>query len=172
MKPRIPDTVVVSPYLHQTVSPFLRFEVTEPSRMISVRTDRCHVGLFREFVGTVCCTYGQRIWPLVYVATHIMTNKQLNRLDLFTLFLLCHDVSCRFVAWVSIGNWWIFYLLVCVHVEWGGVGVGAWIGEFTRSGLLLNRRACLSQSYLSWNIQPVIRLEIMPMGRPAPWMVK
>ena len=41
------------------ISPFLRFVVTEPSRMKSVRTEGCHVGLFREFVGTACCTYGQ-----------------------------------------------------------------------------------------------------------------
>ena len=27
--------------------------------MKSVRTEGCHVGLFREFVGTACCTYGQ-----------------------------------------------------------------------------------------------------------------
>ena len=27
--------------------------------MKSVRTTGCHVGLFREFVGTACCTYGQ-----------------------------------------------------------------------------------------------------------------
>ena len=27
--------------------------------MKSVRTEGCHVGLFREFVGTTCCTYGQ-----------------------------------------------------------------------------------------------------------------
>ena len=27
--------------------------------MKSVRTEACHVGLFREFVGTACCTYGQ-----------------------------------------------------------------------------------------------------------------
>ena len=40
-------------------SPFLRFVVSEPSRMKSVRTEGCHVGLFREFVGTACCTYGQ-----------------------------------------------------------------------------------------------------------------
>ena len=33
------------------VSPFLRFVVTEPSRMKPVR----HMGLFREFVGTACC---------------------------------------------------------------------------------------------------------------------
>ena len=33
--------------------------VTEPSRMKSVRTEGCHVGHFREFVGTACCTYGQ-----------------------------------------------------------------------------------------------------------------
>ena len=41
------------------VSPFLRFVVTEPSRMKSVRTEGCHVGAFREFVGKACCTYGQ-----------------------------------------------------------------------------------------------------------------
>ena len=41
------------------VSPFLRFLVTEPSRMISIRTEECHVGHFRKFVGTACCTYGQ-----------------------------------------------------------------------------------------------------------------
>ena len=33
------------------VSPFLRFVVTEPSRMKSVRTEGCHEGLFREFDG-------------------------------------------------------------------------------------------------------------------------
>ena len=27
--------------------------------MKSARTEGCHVGLFREFVGTACCTYGQ-----------------------------------------------------------------------------------------------------------------
>ena len=27
--------------------------------MKSVRTEGCHMGLFREFVGTACCTYGQ-----------------------------------------------------------------------------------------------------------------
>ena len=27
--------------------------------MKSLRTERCHVGLSREFVGTACCTYGQ-----------------------------------------------------------------------------------------------------------------
>ena len=27
--------------------------------MKSFRTERCHVGLSREFVGTACCTYGQ-----------------------------------------------------------------------------------------------------------------
>ena len=27
--------------------------------MKSLRTEGCHVGLFREFVGTACCTYGQ-----------------------------------------------------------------------------------------------------------------
>ena len=41
------------------VSPFLRFVVTEPSRMKSIRTEGCHVGLFRVFVGTACCNYGQ-----------------------------------------------------------------------------------------------------------------
>ena len=41
------------------ISPSLRFVVTEPSRTKSVRTERCHVGLFREFVGTACCTDGQ-----------------------------------------------------------------------------------------------------------------
>ena len=56
------------------VSPFLRFVVTEPSGMKSVRTtlstqnfnlesvhtEGCHVavGLFREFVGSACCTKG------------------------------------------------------------------------------------------------------------------
>ena len=41
------------------VSPFLRFVLTEPSQMKSVHTEGCHVGLFREFVVTACCTYGQ-----------------------------------------------------------------------------------------------------------------
>ena len=41
------------------VSPFLRFSVTESSRMKSVRTEGCHVGLFREFVVTASCTYTQ-----------------------------------------------------------------------------------------------------------------
>ena len=41
------------------VSPFLWFVVTEPSRMKSVHTEGCHVGFFREFVGTACCTYRQ-----------------------------------------------------------------------------------------------------------------
>ena len=27
--------------------------------MKSTRTRGCHVGLFREFVGTACCTYGK-----------------------------------------------------------------------------------------------------------------
>ena len=27
--------------------------------MKSALTEGCHVGLFREFVGTACCTYGQ-----------------------------------------------------------------------------------------------------------------
>ena len=39
-----------------SVSPFLRLLGTEPSRMKFVRTKGCHVGLFREFVGTDCCT--------------------------------------------------------------------------------------------------------------------
>ena len=41
------------------VSPFLRFVVTELSPTKSISTERCHVGHSREFVGTVCCTYGQ-----------------------------------------------------------------------------------------------------------------
>ena len=32
---------------------------TGPSRMFSILTEGCHVGDSREFVGTVCCTYGQ-----------------------------------------------------------------------------------------------------------------
>ena len=47
------------------VSPSLRFVVTESGRMKSVRTEGRHVRLFREFVGTACCTYGSRIWPLI-----------------------------------------------------------------------------------------------------------
>ena len=39
--------------------PFLRFVVTESSRIKSVRTEGCHVGVSREFVGTACWTYGQ-----------------------------------------------------------------------------------------------------------------
>ena len=42
-----------------TVSPFLRLDVTEPSRMKSVRTKGCHVGLFWKFVGMAFSTYGQ-----------------------------------------------------------------------------------------------------------------
>ena len=41
------------------VSPFLRVVVTEPSRMKSVRTEGCHVGLFREFIRTAFSTYKQ-----------------------------------------------------------------------------------------------------------------
>ena len=40
-------------------SPFLRFIVTEPSRKKPVRTEGCHVGLFRKCVATACCTCGQ-----------------------------------------------------------------------------------------------------------------
>ena len=32
---------------------------TGPSQMFSVLTEGCHVGPFREFVRTACCTYGQ-----------------------------------------------------------------------------------------------------------------
>ena len=53
------------------VSPFLRFVVTEPSRMKSVRTEGCHVGLIREFVGTACCTYGQSN-TTYYLSTSLM----------------------------------------------------------------------------------------------------
>ena len=41
------------------VSPFLQFVVTEPSRMKSVHTEGCHMGLFQERIGTACCTYRQ-----------------------------------------------------------------------------------------------------------------
>ena len=37
--------------------------------MKSVRTEECHVGLFREFVGTACCTYGQ---------SHTTTGAQID----------------------------------------------------------------------------------------------
>ena len=41
------------------VRPFLQFVVTKPNRMKSERMEGCHVGLFREFRGTACCTYEQ-----------------------------------------------------------------------------------------------------------------
>ena len=57
--PVLTDRESVPTASRSPVSPFLRFVVTEPSRMKSLRTERCHVGLSREFVGTACCTYGQ-----------------------------------------------------------------------------------------------------------------
>ena len=54
------------------VSPFLRFVVTEPSRMKSVRTEGCHAVLFREFVGTACCTYGQSNTTIHLYPSHVV----------------------------------------------------------------------------------------------------
>ena len=54
--------LTLSPHLQQDfflVSSFLPFVVAEPSRMKYVHTEGCHMGLFREFVFTVCCTDGQ-----------------------------------------------------------------------------------------------------------------
>ena len=54
--------------------------------MKSLRTERCHVGLSREFVGTACCTYGQSNrtivlvsdWPCCDVGTQIMLFRQIS----------------------------------------------------------------------------------------------
>ena len=67
------------------VSPFLWFVVTEPSWMKSLRTEGCHVGLFREFVGTSCCTYGPSnatiIRPLERLRRPIVTLWQTFMVD-------------------------------------------------------------------------------------------
>ena len=57
--PVLTDCESVPTAIWSPVSPFLRFVVTMPSRMKSIRTERCHMGLSREFVGTAWCTYGQ-----------------------------------------------------------------------------------------------------------------
>ena len=51
------------------VSPFLRFLATEPSRMKAIRTEGCHVGHFREFIGTACIT-DSRIRPMSKLNQH------------------------------------------------------------------------------------------------------
>ena len=73
-----------------TVSPFLRFVATEPSRMKSVRTEGCHVGLFREFIGTAYCTYGQstttsRIRLPVSTASSTNELSEMESVRIFTL---------------------------------------------------------------------------------------
>ena len=60
------------------VSPFLLFVVTEPSRIKSVRMEGCHVGLFREFVGTACCTYGQSNMTILVWAPEGLTPEELT----------------------------------------------------------------------------------------------
>ena len=57
--PVLTDREFVPTANYSPVSPFLRFVVTEHNRMKSVCTEGCHMGLFRESVGTACCTYGQ-----------------------------------------------------------------------------------------------------------------
>ena len=57
--PVLPDRESVPTASCSPDSSSLRFVVAEPSRMKSVSTEGCHVGHFRESVGTACCTYGQ-----------------------------------------------------------------------------------------------------------------
>ena len=68
--------------------------VTGPSRMFSVLTEGCHVGYFREFVGTVYCTYGQ-------------SNTTNNSLDKWTPFRR-RQIQMHFREW-SFESWLKFH---------------------------------------------------------------
>ena len=70
-----------------SVSLFLRFVVTEPSRMKSVRTEGCHVGLFREFGVTACCTYGQPNTTIDCLSSFVrLRTKEGNSFVWFVVF--------------------------------------------------------------------------------------
>ena len=73
--------------------------------MKSVRTEGCHVGLFREFVGTACCTYGQ---------SNTTTIRSLKSWSLTLQWWAGSSSGGRwrlfltliFVEWFSSNIWW------------------------------------------------------------------
>ena len=78
-----PSTVRTDRESAPKASPFLQFVVTEPSRVICARTEGCHMGLFRELVGTACCTYGQ-------------SNTTINSVSVFTGLPSLWSIQKRF----------------------------------------------------------------------------
>ena len=72
------------------LSLFLGFVVQEPSRMKYVRTEGCHVGLFREFVGMASWTYGQSNTTIATAITIVQTHDA-SIYEIYNRVSLCHD---------------------------------------------------------------------------------